>query len=38
MTLYSALPVYLFSMENGFSGKLFTKLLPVPVLNVLSAP
>lgn len=35
MTLYSALPVYLFSMKNGFSGKLFTKLLPVPVLNVL---
>jgi hypothetical protein len=27
-----------FSMKNGFSGKLFTKLLPVPVLNVLSAP
>jgi hypothetical protein len=35
MTLYSGLPVYLFSMKNGFSGKLFTKLLPVPVLNVL---
>lgn len=38
LTLYSALPVYLFSYEEWVFWKTVYKVMPVPVLNVLSAP